>query len=183
MRGSLGVLGSMPEKRARRHIFPVETERGRFCLSAPGPFLSGGRSHAVCSQWVCLSLPSQLLAAAAKAGPIRASLGRASRRGHANALLLSACRVQAWPGWPVLSPPLLHCRQGALGSLAGPGQGEAWSGQVRAVTGSLYFGVSGPPTEKPRGGVAAEDAVVCGLRSVLLRPGHRLLALPGSRVR
>ena len=179
-------MGSTPEKRARRHICPVETERGRFCLSAPGPFLSGGWSHAVCSQWVCLSIPSQLLAAAAKAesGPIRASLGRASRRGHANALLLSACHVQAWPGWPVLSPPLLHCRQGALGSLAaGPGQGKAWSGQVRAVTGSLYFGVSGPPTEKPRGGVAAEDAVVCGLRSVLLRLGHCLLALPGSWVR
>lgn len=96
-------------------------------------------------------------------------------------LLLSACCVQARPCWLVASPASL--RTGALGSPAGAGQGEAWCGQVRVVTSSLHFGVSGPPTEKPRGGVAAEDAIVRGLRCVLLCPCHHLLALPGSRVR
>lgn len=55
MPGSLGVVGSTLEKRTIRHVVPVKTERGHVCLSAPGPFLGGGWSHAVCSLWVSVA--------------------------------------------------------------------------------------------------------------------------------
>lgn len=51
------------------------------------------------------------------------------------------------------------------------------------MMGLLSSGVFGWPAEECRGGVTAEDTLLCGLRRVLLCPGHHVLALPGSRVR
>ena len=129
-------MGSTPEKRARRHICPVETERGRFCLSAPGPFLSGGWSHAVCSQWVCLSLPSQLLAAAAKAESRthqgQFGEGQQERPCKRSLIKFLPCAGLAWLAGAVPTPASLQ-----TGSLGEPcrrtraGQGLVWAGQGR----------------------------------------------------
>lgn len=100
-----------------------------------------------------------------------------------DALVLSAACMSAWPCRGLPLSPLRHRRQGGLGSLAGLGRGETQCAQVRAVMGLLSSGVFGWPAEECRGGVTAEDTLICGLRRVLLCPGHHVLALPGSRVR
>lgn len=73
-------------------------------------------------------------------GQLGASLGKASRRGHANALIKYLLYVSlALPAGAVTIPASLRTRRG---------QGEAWSGQRRVVARLLYSGVFGPPTEE-----------------------------------
>lgn len=86
-------LGSTLEKHTIRHTCPVKTGRGHVCTSAPCSLSMGGLSHAIPSLWLRRA-PHPGLSGAVEsvtAGPIRARLGRGSRRGHANALLLSSC--------------------------------------------------------------------------------------------